>query len=186
MFDRDRFIAECQEAVAADPSHRLVREVVARAVSDPAAVIRVLGEPARAGIEVLFRCPTLSVFNLAWGPGMSVHPHNHHMWAVIGIYSGREDNIYWRRTKGQAPDGREIEAAGARSLCTRDVEALGTEVIHSALNPIGRLTGALHVYGGDLVEVERSEWAAESLRECPFDRAASARRFSEANARLRS
>jgi predicted metal-dependent enzyme (double-stranded beta helix superfamily) len=28
---------------------------------------------------------------------MSVMPHNHEMWAVIGIYTGREDNILWRR-----------------------------------------------------------------------------------------
>ena len=31
-------------------------------------------------------------------------PHNHQMWAVIGIYigiyTGREDNIFWRRVPG--------------------------------------------------------------------------------------
>ena len=36
MLDLDRFFADCQDAVAADPSHRLVKDVVARAVSDPA------------------------------------------------------------------------------------------------------------------------------------------------------
>jgi hypothetical protein len=48
MFDLEQFIAECRTALAADPSHRLVREVVARAVSEPAGVLRGLGEPARA------------------------------------------------------------------------------------------------------------------------------------------
>ena len=38
--------------------------------------------------------------------------HNHNMWAVIGIYTGREDNIFWRKLK----DGKHIEAAGAKSL----------------------------------------------------------------------
>lgn len=47
-FDLDQFIADCQAALNTDPSHKLVREVVARAVSDPAAVLKGLGEPKRA------------------------------------------------------------------------------------------------------------------------------------------
>ena len=47
MFDLDRFIADCRDAVAADPSHKSVREVVARAVSDPAAVLHGIGSRIR-------------------------------------------------------------------------------------------------------------------------------------------
>jgi predicted metal-dependent enzyme (double-stranded beta helix superfamily) len=182
MLDRERFIVECREAIAADPTHKAIRELVARAVSDPGAVMRELGEPGRAGLNPLFRSPELSIFNIVWGPGMSVLPHNHNMWAVIGIYSGREDNIFWRRVKGA--DGREIEAAGARSLCVRDADALGRDVIHSVLNPIDRLTGAIHVYGGDLIGMERSQWIAETLRERPYDPTDSRRRFEASNAAL--
>jgi hypothetical protein len=39
MFDLDQFVADCRTAIAQDPSHKFVREVVARAVSDPAAVL---------------------------------------------------------------------------------------------------------------------------------------------------
>src|ERR1700730_16283544 len=53
VFDLDRLIADCHEAVAADPSHKGVREVVARAVSDPAAVVGGLGEPRRAEVQRL-------------------------------------------------------------------------------------------------------------------------------------
>ena len=35
MFELDRFVADCRAALAADKSHKSVREVVARAVSDP-------------------------------------------------------------------------------------------------------------------------------------------------------
>jgi hypothetical protein len=48
MFDLDQFIADCRAALAADKSHKSVREVVARAVSDPAAVLKGLGEPKRS------------------------------------------------------------------------------------------------------------------------------------------
>ena len=114
MFDLDRFFADCRDAVTADPSHRLVREVVARVVSEPDAVLAALGEPERAGINVIYRAPNLTVLNVIWGPGMTIMPHDHRMWAVIGVYTGREDNIYWRRLPADAD--REIEAA-ARARC---------------------------------------------------------------------
>ena len=97
MFDLDQFIADCRAALAADRSHKLVREVVARAVSDPAAVLRALGEPKRAGLHKLYQSTELTILNIVWAPYMTLVPHNHHMWAVIGIYTGREDNIFWRR-----------------------------------------------------------------------------------------
>ena len=53
MLDLDQFIADCRSALAADKSHKLVREVVARAVSDPAAVLKRLGEPARCALTAL-------------------------------------------------------------------------------------------------------------------------------------
>jgi predicted metal-dependent enzyme (double-stranded beta helix superfamily) len=70
---------------------------------------------------------------------MTIMPHDHRMWAVIGIYSGREDNIFWRRIKDDS-NGR-VEAAGARALCTWDAEPLGRNIIHSVTNPISRHTG---------------------------------------------
>ena len=48
MFDLDQFVADCRTAIARDTSHKFVREVVARAVSDPAAVLKGIGEPKRA------------------------------------------------------------------------------------------------------------------------------------------
>jgi predicted metal-dependent enzyme (double-stranded beta helix superfamily) len=179
MFDLDGFFADCQAAVAADPSHRLVRDVVARAVSEPAAVLAALGQPERAGINVIYRAPNLTVLNLVWGPGMTIQPHDHRMWAVIGIYTGREDNIYWRRLPPDAD--RAIEAAGAKSLWRGDCAALGPDIIHSVNNPIPRLTGAIHVYGGDFLSQERSEWDPETLHERPYDVARARQLFENSN-----
>ena len=112
MFDLDQFIADCRAALARPTSHKLVREVVARAVSDPAAVLKGLGEPKRAEIQKLIIATDLTILNVIWAPKMTIMPHDHRMWAVIGVYSGREDNIFWRRVPGD-PDGK-VEAAGAR------------------------------------------------------------------------
>lgn len=177
----EQLIADCRAARAADPTHKAVREVLARAVAEPARILAALGEPSRAGIQKLYHAPELTILNVVWAPRMTIFPHNHRMWALIGIYTGREDNIFWRRL----PGGR-IEAAGAQSLCERDAAPLGADIIHSVTNPIARLTGAIHVYGGDFFAVERSEWDPETLTEQRYDAAKTLRYFEEENARSRS
>jgi predicted metal-dependent enzyme (double-stranded beta helix superfamily) len=178
MFDLERFAADCCTALKEDASHKSVREVLARAVADPAGILKTLGEPKRPEIQKLYRGSELTILNVIWGPMMTVMPHNHQMWAVIGIYTGREDNVFWRRL----PDGNgRIEAAGARALCAGDAEPLGHNIIHSVTNPIPRLTGAIHIYGGDFFGAHRSEWDAETLMEGPMDGKRAVRRFDEAN-----
>jgi len=167
MFDKEQFVADCRAALDGERASRNVREVVARAVAEPGSVIKGLGDPKPGGIEALHRSPELTIINVFWPPNMVVMPHNHAMWAVIVIYGGREDNIPWRRLP-DAADGR-IEAAGAKSLSTTDPLVLGPDVIHSVVNPLSRVTGAIHVYGGNFFGVGRSEWDPESLHERPYD-----------------
>ncbi|MGH7053300.1 MAG: hypothetical protein ACREFK_08305 [Stellaceae bacterium] len=180
MFDLDRFIEDCRAAVAADPSPKSAREVLARAVSDPAAVRKVLGEAKVAGSEALYHSETLTILNVVWAPLMTVMPHEHRIWALIGVYDGREDNLFWRRLDGE-PGRTRIEAAGAKALGNTDVETLGRDIIHSVTNPLRRLSRAIHIYGGDFFAVKRSEWDAETLTERPYDRERNMRLFAEAN-----
>ena len=181
MFDAETFIADCRAALAGDDSHKSVRELVARAVSDPGAVIKGLGEPTRGGVHTLYNDADLTILNLVWAPRMTLRPHNHEMWAVIGLYKGREDNIFWRRT---GENGETIEAAGAKSLAAKEVAPLGRDIIHSVTNPLSRCTGALHVYGGDFFAPGRSEWDPETHREQPYDVERNMALFEEANAQL--
>src|SRR5262245_6049677 len=179
--DLERFVADCRAAHAADRSHKAVREIVARAVADPGAVLRWLGEPKRGEVQKLYHAPDLTILNVIWAPYMTIYPHNHRMWAVIGVYTGREDNIFWRRRDDRG--AREIEAAGAQALSERDAVPLGQDIIHSVTNPIPRLTGAIHVYGGDFFAIERSEWDPETLVEGRYDAQKTMRHFELANAR---
>jgi predicted metal-dependent enzyme (double-stranded beta helix superfamily) len=176
--DADRLVAELKQA-SAEGQQRAVDEVLARAVSEPAAVVRGLGEPRAAGLNVLHRSGELTILNVIWAPLMLLLPHDHNMWASIAIYTGREDNIVWRR-KGEV-----VEAAGAASLGEREVFPLPADAVHSVTNPIARLTGAIHVYGGDFFETAgRHEWDPETLRERPFDLEAARARFQEASERF--
>ena len=180
MFDKDQFIADCRSALSGDRASRNVREVVARAVKTPADVIKALGEPKAGGIEPIHHSPELTIINVLWPANMVIMPHDHSMWAVIGVYTGREDNIFWRRIK-DAP--QRVEAAGAKALSVKDAEPLGRDIVHSVLNPIPRLTGAIHVYGGDFFAAERSEWDPETLTEQRYDVARAMKLFEDANAR---
>jgi predicted metal-dependent enzyme (double-stranded beta helix superfamily) len=167
MFDKEQLISDCHGALQGDRASRNVREIVARAVADSASVIRSLGEPKQGGLDVLYRSPELTVLNVLWAARRIVMPHNHNMWAVIGVYNGREDNILWR----QLPEGANarVEAAGAKTLGAGDTVAFGADVIHSVVNPLERITGAIHVYGGDFFRPDRMEWDPESLQERLWD-----------------
>jgi hypothetical protein len=48
MFDLDRFKSECSAAASGGAGPQAIREIVARAVADPGAVLKALGEPKRA------------------------------------------------------------------------------------------------------------------------------------------
>src|SRR6476620_11476089 len=94
MLDLDRFIADCRDALRTTPSQGAVREVLARALTDASGVMQAIGEPSRSQVTTLYRASDLTILNVCWAPMMTVWPHNHRMWAVIGIYTGREDNIF--------------------------------------------------------------------------------------------
>ncbi len=176
-FDTDAFVEACK--AARPEGQKAIREVVREALSDCQGISQALGEPLRAGITPLYRSPDLTVLHFVWAPVMTIFPHNHEMFSVVGLYSGREDNVFWRKTD----EG--IEAAGAQSLGAGDVATLGKDIIHSVTNPLSRRSLALHVYGGDFFDppVPRKEWDHETLQERPWDLAHARLCFEEGDRR---
>jgi len=176
MFDVERFVDDVKHA--SQQGHGAVGQLLAGAVSEPRAVLAGLGEPQKAGVQTLHRADDLTILNITWAPHMVLLPHNHTMWAAIGIYTGREDNILWER------QGDRVQAVRATSLSEKDMFPLGKDGIHSVINPASRLTGAIHIYGGDFFAPGRSEWDADSLQERPFDIDGLQERFRVANERF--
>jgi predicted metal-dependent enzyme (double-stranded beta helix superfamily) len=181
MFAVERFIEECCGAVAGADAAKAALELVTRALSEPGAVAAAFGEREHAGQRVLHCAPNLTIIDFAWAPWMPFKPHNHRMWSVVGIFDGREDNVFWKRTP------RGIEAAGARSLGRGEATLLGHDIIHSVVNPLGKMTRAIHVYGGDFFAPAepRSEWDHETLVERPWDIEHTRRLFLEAEERAK-
>jgi predicted metal-dependent enzyme (double-stranded beta helix superfamily) len=176
MFDLDDFLDRCREACRETESRRAVREVLVRALAEPDEVARRMA-PSEAGLTLLHHAADLTVLHVVWAPKMTLYPHDHRMWALIGIYAGQEDNAFYRRTPGQPT----LAESGGKSLTTGDTVTLGDDTIHGVTNPRRSLTGAIHVYGGDFVNQPRSQWGPGPVEERPYDMEDLRRQFAEAN-----
>jgi predicted metal-dependent enzyme (double-stranded beta helix superfamily) len=177
VFDLDEFVSDCITARQERDSMRAVKEVLERATARGTGVDAAL-PPDRAGIRRLHVSPELTVINVVWAPDMTIRPHDHRMWAAIGIYSGGEDNTFYRR------GGEGIVESGGKKLRVGDVCLLGDDTIHSVHNPTAEFAGTIHVYGGDFFTMPRSEWDTETYAEKPYDVEFTLRAFEESNRRF--
>lgn len=175
-FDRERFVADCVTAHDAD-GMAAVKGVLASAMSNHGAVLNALGGPTKAGLDVMHTSSKFTIFAAHWTPQMNLLPHDHMMKALIGIYTGREDNILWHR----GDDG--IEAYEASCLFPGDVVALPEDAIHSVSNPLQQFTGGIHIYDGDFFDTARHQWDPVSLVEEPSDGDAIKQIFARENER---
>ena len=177
MLNLDHFIADCRTALTEPTPELAIREILERAISSPSDVEAAVGTPRLGQVVALHHDPALTILNVVWTPGMEVSPHNHRMWALIGLYGGREDNAFYRLS----PEG--LQRAGGKQLDEGDTALLGKDVIHSVANPLRVLTGAIHIYGGDFFATPRSEWDPKTWEERPFDMERARKVFADANAR---
>jgi predicted metal-dependent enzyme (double-stranded beta helix superfamily) len=175
VFDVDELINQLAATASESDPRRAAKEVIDRAMREPTAIADAIA-PTLGGIEVLYHDAALTVINVGWAPGMQIMPHDHRMWAIIGIYAGIEDNRFYRRGSNN-----ELVETRGRRLATGEAFSLGADTIHSVSNPASRLTAAVHVYGGDFLNEPRSQWGPGDLIERPYDMNDVTRQFHEAN-----
>ena len=165
-FDKDQLVADCLDAVRSADGHTgvAVEEVLARAVSNPAAIEAAIGHPRdQAVFSTWFTSDELTVLHVVWPPAVDLMPHDHRMWASIGLYGGREDNRIFR----SLPEG--IEYRRTTTLRRGDTILLGDQTVHAVANPSREWTGAIHVYGGDYFKPGKHMWTGAEETEQPFD-----------------
>jgi predicted metal-dependent enzyme (double-stranded beta helix superfamily) len=170
--DRDELVAACVDAIGEHDPRLAVRSVLERAAVDRKLTDSLASQSG--GLNVLHNAADLTVLNVVWPPLMSLFPHDHRMWAAIGIYGGREDNTFYRR------EGSTLVSSGGKQLHEGEVLLLGDDAIHRVDNPDRAYTGAIHVYGGDFIGTARSQWDTETLEEAPWDLAAVRSEFERA------
>jgi predicted metal-dependent enzyme (double-stranded beta helix superfamily) len=177
VFDVDEFIGQVRGALAEHTPELAIKELVERVVAEPDRAAATLGPAEAAGLTTLYRGNELTVLRVIWAPGMTLYPHEHRMWAVIGLYGGEEENAFYRR--GSAG----LQRAGGKDLKGRDTVLLGEDVIHAVTNPREIPAEAIHIYGGDFFATPRREWDPTTLEEREFRVENALRAFAEANAR---
>ena len=107
-----------------------------------------------------------SVVSFVWGPGQSTPIHDHTVWGLIGVLRGAEQSQAYRFVGLQQlrPTGPPVRLeAGA-------IEAVSPSVgdIHRVHNPhADRVAISIHVYGADIVTVQRSTYTEDGQRR-PF------------------
>lgn len=145
-FDADAFVASCHDALADIDPVGAVAQLVDQAVSEH-------GRTIGARIETLHASPRLTVQVIAWPVGAQTDPHEHNMWAVVGVFDGEETNRFY----SAGADGR-LVPSGSRVVGVGDVLSLDEAAVHDAASTGPTGLCALHVYGGDLFGVDRRAW----------------------------
>jgi predicted metal-dependent enzyme (double-stranded beta helix superfamily) len=163
MLDRSAFVAECRAALRRSPVLPVLREIVQAAVRDPALHRELVPEQPVLRITVWTEEPRLCVAVLLSPPGFVFPPHEHLMPSVVGVFSGVEENVYYRRA------ARGLEEIGRRRVHAGEAVAHEEDVIHGISNSANDTLGALHVYAGDFFGKPRSEWSPDLLSEHPYD-----------------
>jgi predicted metal-dependent enzyme (double-stranded beta helix superfamily) len=161
-FEVASFVAACQQAATDGDPSGAVREVVAEAIADGRSIDAALGNDVRGSLDTLFASPELTVQRIVWPAGIRSNPHDHRMWAVVGVYAGVEVNRLFERS----PHG--LQERAVVDLEQGHVLALDDEAIHAVANPLRAGTAGLHVYGGDILDAGRRAWDPQG-HEVPFD-----------------
>ena len=81
----DHFISDCRAAVTGPSPELAIKQILERTVSSPSDVETPLGTLREGAVVTLHHDRDLTILNVVWTPGMAVFPHDHQMWALIGL-----------------------------------------------------------------------------------------------------
>jgi predicted metal-dependent enzyme (double-stranded beta helix superfamily) len=171
----EEFIHDMTDLVAASPDQATLFDrgsrLIERLVSNPESVPAEYRRPSTAGRRpgggsyLLHRGPGLSVTSVVWGPGSHVGPHDHHTWGMIGVMGNAIQETRFRRVDDGAREGcATLEKDRAVLVKPGEVSLLIPDVdeIHGLDNFSDRPTVEIHVYGTDLVGLQRCRYDLES------------------------
>jgi len=170
-----RLIDECLSALRDGAPVATFHAIVADAVAAPEEIAGLVSLPLTPDEDlVLYRSDMLTITQSVFPAGFQSGLHDHGIPAVIGVWSGYEDNFLFRRSGTQLVDRCVVRVHAGQVL------TLDSEDVHDVHGPPDRFTGAIHVYLGDLFGARRHEWADTSSTPSPFDLAGFADKWSRA------
>jgi predicted metal-dependent enzyme (double-stranded beta helix superfamily) len=115
-------------------------------------------------LQAFYRAPNLSLLKAKFANGRRTPPHNHGTWAAILVLSGSERNaLYQRNSDGSLSYQRSVD------LTPGSVFFMPAEAVHVAECTSDEPAIGLHVYGDNVLGVERQMWDPDTLGEQPLD-----------------
>lgn len=100
-----------------------------------------------------------SIASAVWDVGQSTPIHDHGTWGVIGIIQGKEREIHYAIQPGQPPlkeFERNLQKGDVVVCCTSDQD------LHEVHCASSEPCVGLHIYGGNIGEIERHIYDSET------------------------
>jgi predicted metal-dependent enzyme (double-stranded beta helix superfamily) len=177
----DDFVHEMQALIASGPNQRTLFErgaaLLERLVSEPNVLPEEFSVPvgrgprANHGSYALHRSDGLFVSSVVWGPGDHVGAHDHNTWGMIGVIGTGIEETRFRRVDDRDQEGfARLERVKTTLVRPGEVSILTpeTDEIHAMNNASDRPTVEIHVYGKDLVGLNRRRYDVESGKVTAF------------------
>ncbi len=160
-FSHDSFVKAVRAAASVPDAVQAVRALLKQVLADPDAVAAAVPHQEEDEI-LLFEDKTVSIWNCRFQPDVVMPPHEHKMTAHIGVFSGAEKNILFRREEGN------LRHAATRAVHPGEVFSIGPDGVHAVTADGDRPSQALHVYLGPLTQVKRGLFDWETGAEVDF------------------
>ena len=114
--------------------------------------------------QAFFRAENLSLLKVSFPNGRRTPPHNHGTWATILVLSGQEKNTLYRRTADE-----KLEFDREVVLTAGSIVTIPAGMAHVAECMGDEPAIGLHVYGANVMGVDRLMWNPETLEALPLD-----------------
>lgn len=160
-------VARFSAAVRSDKPMMAAHDILLELANERDAVANALSYLSGRGgnaLQAFYRSPELSLLKVSFPSRRRTPPHNHGAWAGILLLSGAERNTFYRRDG----DGR-LKRTGEALLEPGSVLPMAASAAHVAECIGDEPAVGLHVYGANVLGVERSMWDPETLEEHPLD-----------------
>ena len=162
-FTVESFVQDMRSIAVAPDATRNLRTYMDKVFTNPTAIAATF-EGSQPGDIILFEDDTVSVWRTSFEPGVSVPAHDHQLSAVIGVYRGQERNDFF-----EADPNCGVRRSGEVTLGVGDVLSIGPNAIHAVTCVSQEPCLGLHVYLGNLTEVERTLFDIDNRTSMPFD-----------------
>lgn len=163
-FNYNRFVEKMRIAARSKTPTKFVRQELATTLASDE--LQTLGLPEQTEDEIhLFEDDTVSIWSCRFDPEFAMPPHEHKMEVHIGVVSGIEKNIMFRR------ENNSLEYVKSVNVNAGDILSIGADALHAVTAHGPEHSHALHVYLGPLTKVKRDlfDWTTGAAIDFTMD-----------------